>query len=288
MMGGFATALMGAPLCARCMQWLLLLDFCVFFMSQSPATSDRRKPRKPNANQARGASNGRKPAAPFKPAHPVLERLAQLHPALFGAQPLPLKRGIFEDITSTHPEWDVEELKQGLAIHTRSTRYLQAVSNARARHDLQGQAVEPMAVEHAFHALTELYRRKLRHAERADESQKPALLEQAQQWLEHRLTKAIEQSGLRAAVYQESVHTRDATVQATLAQVVKTATEQQARDEAMLHAFEASGSSVSAFAEMYGLTVQEAGLMLARARLHQERLKEQQAAAETSSPASAE
>lgn len=243
-------------------------------MSNFSAPSDHRKPRKPSASKGR-APAGRKPAAPFKPAHPVLERLAQSHPALFGAQPLPLKRGIYEDLSAANPEWDAEELKQGLAIHTRSTRYLQAVSNGRARHDLEGKAVEPMAVEHSFHALTELYRRKLRHAERAEEAQQQDMREQAQQWLEHRLGKAIENSGLRATVYEESVHTRDATVLATLAQVVKTATEQQARDEAMLHAYEASGSNVAAFAEMYGLTVQEAGLMLARARLHKQRLEQQ-------------
>ncbi|THU04577.1 hypothetical protein E9531_04130 [Lampropedia puyangensis] len=242
-------------------------------MSHSPANSDHNKPRKPNASQGRRAAS-RRPVAPFKPAHPILERLAPLYPALFGAQPLPLKRGIFEDLVAANPEWDTEDLKQGLAIHTRSTRYLQAVSMGRARHDLQGQAVEPMAVEHSFHALTELFRRKLRHAERAEESQQAPLRAQAQEWLEHRLTKAVEHSGLRPSAYAESVHTRDAVVQATLTQVVQTATEQQARDEAMLRAYEASGSNVAAFAEMYGLTVQEAGLMLARARLHQQQRQE--------------
>ena len=77
---------------------------------------------------------------------PVLEQLAALHPALFGAQFLPLKRGIFQDLMDAHPEaFEREALKAALSLHTRSTRYLIAVSSGAQRHDLTGQPVEAMA-----------------------------------------------------------------------------------------------------------------------------------------------
>jgi sRNA-binding protein len=65
--------------------------------------------------------------------HPVLLQLAQLYPALFGDSPKPLKRGIFQDLQAAQGEaLDKDGLKQALALHTRSTRYLNVV--ARARH----------------------------------------------------------------------------------------------------------------------------------------------------------
>ena len=67
---------------------------------------------------------------------PVLEQLAALYPALFGAQFLPLKRGIFQDLQDAHPEvFEREALKAALSMHTRSTRYLSAVSSGQQRHD---------------------------------------------------------------------------------------------------------------------------------------------------------
>ena len=35
---------------------------------------------------------------------PVLEKLAELYPHLFGAVFVPLKRGIFQDLLEAHPE----------------------------------------------------------------------------------------------------------------------------------------------------------------------------------------
>ena len=86
--------------------------------------------------------------APRTP-HPVLEQLAGLYPHLFGAVFRPLKRGIFQDLLAAHPDaFEREALKVALGIHTRSTRYLQAVAAGEKRHDLQGQPVEAMAPEH--------------------------------------------------------------------------------------------------------------------------------------------
>ena len=105
------------------------------------------------------------PAAAKRPAkpdvYPVLEKLAALHPQLFGSEFLPLKRGIFQDLQAQHPDvFEREALKAALAFHTRSTRYLTAVASGLARHDLQGAAVEAMAPEHVHHALLEVFRRR--------------------------------------------------------------------------------------------------------------------------------
>ena len=58
------------------------------------------------------------PATPKGPrTHPLLEQLAAWYPRLFGAEPLPLKRGIFEDLLAAHPEaLEREQLKQALAL----------------------------------------------------------------------------------------------------------------------------------------------------------------------------
>ena len=47
---------------------------------------------------------------------PVLEKLAELYPHLFGAVFLPLKRGIFQDLLAAHPEvFETESLKAALS-----------------------------------------------------------------------------------------------------------------------------------------------------------------------------
>ena len=95
-----------------------------------------------------------------RPAHPpLLDQLAQWYPRLFGRHLLPLKRGIFEDLVAAHA-LDPAELKQALAWHARSTRYLAAVASGQPRHDLQGKAVEPVAPEHVHHALLQVFRRR--------------------------------------------------------------------------------------------------------------------------------
>ena len=88
------------------------------------------------------------PETPAPPARskqpralPVLEKLAALYPHLFGDMFLPLKRGIFQDLLAAHPDaFERETLKDALAFHTRSTRYLSSVAAGHQRHDLQGQA----------------------------------------------------------------------------------------------------------------------------------------------------
>ncbi|RMW98939.1 prop effector [Allofranklinella schreckenbergeri] len=197
---------------------------------------------------------------------PILQELAQKWPQLFGERPLPLKRGIFSDLAQTCPHIEVEALKQALGMHTRSTRYLQAIAAGQPRHDLQLHAVEDIAAEHVFHALTELYRRKLRRAERAAPAQQSAQQEQARQWLAKRLGLAMEHSALSVAEFVQAAHTRDAAIAALLQQVAEQQTQRGARDEAMLRAYEAGGVSLEDFAEMYGLSTREASAILTRAR----------------------
>ena len=175
--------------------------------------------------------------------HPLLEQLAAWYPRLFGAEPLPLKRGIFEDLLAAHPEaLERDQLKQALALHARSTRYLTVVAGGQQRHDLQGVPVEALAPEHVHHALLEVFRRR---QQRVQEDQTPKLRQ--------RIVKAFEASGLTREEYAERVRGRDDKANALL-------------DEALLSAFEASGQPEAAFADMYGLPVRQAADTLARAR----------------------
>ena len=98
---------------------------------------------------------------PTVSVQPVLEKLFELYPQLFGAEFLPLKLGIFQELLALHPEHFARDaLKAALGVHTRSTRYLQCVAAGKARHDLQGAAVEPVAPEHVYWAILELFRRR--------------------------------------------------------------------------------------------------------------------------------
>jgi len=187
---------------------------------------------------------------------PVLEKLAELYPHLFGAVFLPLKRGIFQDLLASHPEvFETESLKAALSTHTRSTRYLNSVASGQMRHDLQGQAVEAMAPEHIHHALVEVFRRR---QNRTEEDLKPRLLD--------RMLQAWEESGLSPQDYAERVRTRDATASELLNTCMALASERSAKSEALLRAFTASGKTVEEFADMYGMDPEHTAQTLERAR----------------------
>ncbi len=196
-------------------------------------------------------------AARASAVQPTLEKLAQFYPHLFGAVFRPLKRGIFQDLLDAHPEaFDKDALKEALAFHTRSTRYLTAVAAGQQRHDLQGQAVEAMAPEHVHHALLEVFRRR---QGRGAEDLRPKLRD--------RIVQAFEASGLASEDYAQLVRGRDEAANALLDEALAVAAERRARDEALLRAFEAGGgTSVEAFAEMYGLDPRAAAASLQRAR----------------------
>jgi sRNA-binding protein len=185
-----------------------------------------------------------------------LEKLATLYPQLFGEVFLPLKRGVFQDLLAAHPDaFQREELKEALAQHTRSTRYLTGVASGWKRHDLQGQPVEDMAPEHVYHALVEVFRRR---QQRGGEDLRGKL--------RNRILQAFEASGLTREAYAELVRSRDEAANAVLDEALAEAASRAAKDEALLRAFEGSGKSVEEFADMYGLDARTATQSLDRAR----------------------
>ncbi len=185
---------------------------------------------------------------------PVLEQLAALYPALFGAQFLPLKRGIFQDLQDANPNiFEREALKAALSLHTRSTRYLSAVSTGQQRHDLEGKPVEAMAPEHVHHALLEVFKRR---QGRGGEDLRPKLRQ--------RMVKAFEASGLSALDYADLVRSKDDAANALLDEALAEAVERGAKAEAMQRAFTSSGKTVDAFADMYGLDPKAVARLLTR------------------------
>lgn len=198
-----------------------------------------------------------------RPIPPALEQLAALYPQLFGAVFRPLKRGIFQDLMAAHPqEFEREALKVALGVHTRSTRYLQSVAAGQQRHDLQGQPVEAMAPEHIHQALLEVHRRRSGRGNIHSNSNAEDLLVR----LRARIVANIEASGLSREAYAERVRTRDAAANALLDQALADMAAKTAREEALVRAFETSGKTVEAFADMYGMDPRSVSRSLHSAR----------------------
>lgn len=184
----------------------------------------------------------------------VLQRLAERYPQLFGTDPLPLKRGIYQDLLQAHAgEWAPAELKQALSRHTRSGRYLNAVAAGRPRHDLNGQVVEPMAPEHVLQALLEVFRRR---QGRSSEDLTPQLL--------RRLVQAFEASGCTREAYAELVARQSEAVQALVDRALAEAATRRARDAALVRAYAGSGLTEAIFAEQYGVSPADLRRALAR------------------------
>ena len=224
----------------------------------NPATSADAAPvdAAPTRSTPAPAASQRGHARPVRPVQPVLEKLFELYPHLFGAEFLPLKLGIFQELLAQHPEqFQRDSLKAALGVHTRSTRYLQCVAAGKARHDLQGAAVEPVAPEHVFLAQIELFRRRqartkddLRHKLRAQ------------------LITAFEATGLSRQDYRDRMPAHDTQALALLDEALADHDAQRAREEALLRAFDASGQTVDAFADMYGMPAGAVKAALARRR----------------------
>jgi ProP effector len=201
--------------------------------------------------------NDTHPAASKRPPKEVvfaaLEKAAELYPHLFGSLFVPVKRGIFQDLLAAHPEvFDKEILKAALALHTRSTRYLNAVAAGQPRHDLQNQVVEAMAPEHIYLALQEIFRRR---QSRSEQDLRPQLC--------NRIAQAFTASGLSAQDYRECVWGRDEQANMLLDEAIMQAEARMAKNEALRNAFQTSGQSVENFADMYGLDSRAVAQMLA-------------------------
>jgi ProP effector len=183
---------------------------------------------------------------------PVLEKLFELYPHLFGAEFLPLKLGIFQELLALHPEqFQRDSLKLALGLHTRSTRYLQSVAAGKPRHDLQGAAVEPVAPEHIHFALLELFRRR---QGRSQADLRPKLRAQ--------LLAAFAASGLTRQEYQARVLTKDESANTLLEEAFAELDQKLAKQEALLRAFNSSGKTPAEFADMYGLDQRDVILVL--------------------------
>lgn len=188
-------------------------------------------------------------------AQPVLEKLFELYPHLFGAQFLPLKLGIFQELLASHPDqFQRDSLKLALGVHTRSSRYLQCVAAGMKRHDLQGAAVEDVAPEHICLALLELFRRKQL---RSKEDLRPKF--------RTRLLAAFDASGLTRQDYLARLQTKDPQANALLTEAFAERDQQSARQEALRRAFASSGKSVEEFADMYGMAPRDVTRVLGRA-----------------------
>jgi sRNA-binding protein len=179
-----------------------------------------------------------------------------LYPALFGQRLLPLKRGMLQDLLAAHPE-DLakDELKTALGLHTRSTRYLTAMASGQPRHDLSGVAVEAVAPEHQHHALVEVFKRR---QQRTEQNLKPELRQ--------RMLQAADASGLAPLDYAQLVRTGNEEANALLDDAMGELSAHLAKDQALLQAFEASGETVTAFADAHGMHPIEAAATLNRAR----------------------
>jgi sRNA-binding protein len=207
-----------------------------------------RRPQRPAAERPTGPAPARQ--------HPVLDQLATLYPALFGEVFLPLKRGIYQDLLAAQPDTlDKDGLKAALALHTRSTRYLTVVASGLQRHNLAGEPVEDLTPEQVHHALIEVFRRR---GARSREDLRPKLRQ--------RILQAYEASGLSRDAYAERVRGRDDEVNQLTQDALSVAATREARDEALLRAFDASGKTLNEFADMYGLHVLDANRTLERAR----------------------
>ena len=209
---------------------------------------------------------------------PTLEKLALLYPPLFGEVFLPMKRGIYQDLLAAHPtEFEKEHLKEALAFHSRSTRYLNAVASGAERHDLTGAAVEAMAPEHVYHALMEVFRRRRGRASttaganpgdptsqtRLDPRGRP--MEDPRAKLIKRIVAAMDASGLQRAAYFELVRGKDETANTILDEAIQLATSRAAKDEATLIQFNASGQTIEEFAATYGMHPKAVSSSLERA-----------------------
>ncbi|GER13204.1 ProQ/FinO family protein [Variovorax boronicumulans] len=233
--------------------------------------------RKPRGQQPQQQQQPEAQRAPRK-VNPVLERLFELYPQLFGARFVPLKLGVYEELIARHPEdFKAEDLKIAMGQHARSTRYLESVAAGHARHDLDGNALDPVAPEHVHHAILELHRR--RSHRNPGEDLRPQLVT--------RIAKAIEASGLDHEAYAVLVRSRDANNNAVVDEALAELAQQAAKREALLRAFEASGRSEQEFADMYGMKPGDVTRTLQRVRDDKKRAEAAAAAAAVAAEAAA-
>lgn len=250
----------------------------------APAEATTNTAAAPAPNPRRQGGRGRPQAKPQptqarapREVHPALRQLFTLYPKMFGAQFLPLKLGVFQDLLALHPDvFKRDELKVALGLHARSTRYLESVASGLPRHDLNGDAVEPVAPEHVHHAIMEVFRRR---QARSNQDLRP--------FAKAQLIEAIEASGLAREDYLLCVRQQDEVSTDLLDAAFAELAEQAAKRDALLRMFEASGKTVAEFADMYGMNPDEVAHTVERARATQAAAAQAAATAEAAAAAAA-
>ena len=193
-----------------------------------------------------------KAAKPRIDVQPVLQKLFELYPHLFGNKFLPLKLGAYQDLIAAHPDvFQKDSLKAALGFHARSTRYLQCVVSGNKRHDLQGNPGEDVAPEHVYVSLLQLFSRRQSKSKVDLRSEFRA-----------QLVKAFEASGLSRQEYQLRVQTNEAEATLLLEEALTEYDAKFAKQTALKRAFESSGKKAAEFAEMYGLELADVEKML--------------------------
>jgi len=128
------------------------------------------------------------------------------------------------------------------------------MASGQQRHDLSGVAVEAVAPEHQHHALVEVFKRR---QQRTEQDLKPELRQ--------RMLQGAEASGLAPLDYAQLVRTGNEEANA-MDNAMGELAAWLAKDQALLQAFEASGETVTAFADAHGLHPIEAAAILNRAK----------------------
>lgn len=184
-----------------------------------------------------------KSAKPKIDVQPVLQKLFELYPHLFGNTFLPLKLGTYQDLMAAHPDvFQKDSLKAALGFHARSTRYLQCVVTGNKRHDLQGNPVDDVLPEHIYVSLLQLFSRRQARSKVDLRSQFRA-----------QLIDAFVSSSLSRQEYQLRVQTNEAAATLLLEESLAEYDAKFAKQTALKRAFESSGKSAAEFADMYGL-----------------------------------
>jgi ProP effector len=94
----------------------------------------------------------------------LLDTLIATYPVFRDGRPLAL--GIHKTLLERMPDLTKEQIRVALKIHTGSTRYLKALSQADERYDLDGAAAGSVTPEQKEQAATQLKERFKKAAER--------------------------------------------------------------------------------------------------------------------------
>lgn len=139
-------------------------------------------PSVPEGSDQPAATAAPEPSSPAASAAACAEALKRLFPGLFQGPPKPLKLRIQADIQARAPgQFTKAQLSAFLRRYTGSHGYLQALTRAPHRFDLDGAAAGDISEEHRQAAAQELQRRRQIVAERraqedADRDQRARLL----------------------------------------------------------------------------------------------------------------